>query len=121
MSDEVIQFLPKMQEMTHFHQRLRFMRKARGMTQQELSNKSGVNVGQITHFECGSRHPCFQNLRAIVIALSCTSDYLLGLSDGGAEDAYRRGAFDAVEAMKKATKSLRVGMFDPQSQERSSL
>jgi transcriptional regulator with XRE-family HTH domain len=110
MSDNVRQFLPNFQEPEHFHQRLRMIRKARGMSQAELAKAAHINATQVAHFEGGNRLPSFENLRAIAIALSCTSDYLLGLSDGKYDDGYRRGAFDAVEAMKAATMHLRRGL-----------
>lgn len=94
----------------HFHQRLKLIRTARGYTQAELAKRAGLHIGSIGHFETGQRLPSFENLRSLVLALSCTADYLLGLSDGRCEDSYRRGAFDAVEAMKAATMSLRKGL-----------
>ena len=111
---DVAQFLPRLQEAKHFHQRLRLMRSARGMSQVDLAKASGINVTQIAHFEAGGRLPAFENLRAITVALRCSSDYLLGLTDGGYEDGYRRGAIDAVEAMKAATMPLRQGFRSAQ-------
>jgi transcriptional regulator with XRE-family HTH domain len=109
-TENVTQFLPNFQEPVHFHQRLRMMRTARGMTQGQLAMDGEMDTGQVAHFEKGTRLPSFKNLRALAIALRCTSDYLLGLSDGLYEDGYRRGAFDAVEAMKAATMHLRRGL-----------
>lgn len=110
MSDNVTEFKPIGLQEKHFHQRLRLIRMARGLTQVELAQRAEMNVGTITHFETGKRIPSLGNLRKLVVALNCTADYLLGFSDGRCEDAYRRGAFDAVEAMKAATKSLRLGI-----------
>lgn len=94
----------------HFHQRLRLIRTARGYTQAELAKRAGLHAGSIAHFETGQRLPSFENLRSLVLALSCTADYLLGFSDGRCEDSYRRGVVDAIEAMKAATMSLRQGV-----------
>lgn len=106
-AETVTQLLPSVQESEHFHERLRIMRDARRMTQAQLATACEMHVSQIAHFEGGTRLPAFESLRALAIALGCTSDYLLGLSDGHFEDGYRRGAFDAVEAMKAATLHLR--------------
>jgi len=111
-AENVTKFLPSFQEPAHFHQRLRMMRTARGMSQSQLASACEMDPAHIGHFEIGTRLPAFKNLRALAIALRCTSDYLLGLSDGRYEDGYRRGAFDAVEAMKAATMHLRRGLRD---------
>ena len=110
MSDNITEFKPLGVKTDHFHQRLRLVREARGYTQAELAKRAGLHFGVISHFETSQRLPSFENLRNLVEALSCTADYLLGFSDGRCEDSYRRGAFDAVEAMKTATKPLRLGI-----------
>ena len=81
------------------------------MSQSDLSKASGINASHIAHFESGRRLPAFDNLRALVLALACTADYLLlDTQHRDFEDGYRRGAFDAVEAMKAATVTLRLGV-----------
>lgn len=95
----------------HFHQRLRMIREARGMSQADLGKAAGINASQIAHFESGNRQPSLDNFRALVLALRCTADFLLlDIVHCDFEDGYRRGAFDAVEAMKAATKHLRLGV-----------
>lgn len=49
------------------------------MTQQELSDKSGVNVMQISHFECGRRLPNLENYAALVKALDTNAEQMIGL------------------------------------------
>jgi len=109
-SGKVTKLLPRPNNAAHFHQRLRLIREARGMTQADLAKASGINATQIAHFEGGKRLPSLDNFRTLVLALHCTADYLLlDLQHCDFEDGYRRGAFDAVEAMKAATLPLRLG------------
>lgn len=110
MSENVTKFQPRADKAKHFHQRLRLIRQSRGLSQAELAKASGINPTQIAHFEGGKRLPSLENFQALVLALHCTADYLLlDLQHCDFEDGYRRGAFDAVEAMKAATKKLRLG------------
>lgn len=111
MSENVTKLLRQPSKAAHFHQRLRLIREVRGMSQADLAKASGINPTQIAHFEGGKRQPSLDNFRALVLALRCTADYLLlELQHCDFEDGYRRGAFDAVEAMKAATINLRKGV-----------
>lgn len=64
-----------------FKDRLRAARELRGMSQGELAAKSGLPPTSIAHFESGSRKPSFDNLRKLAIALTVTTDYLIGQAD----------------------------------------
>lgn len=111
MAENVTKLLPRPNKAAHFHQRLRLIRKVRGMTQSDLAKASGINASHIAHFESGRRLPAFDSLRSLVLALHCTADYLLlDTQYCDFEEGYRRGAFDAVEAMKTATMNLRRGV-----------
>lgn len=111
MTENVTKLLRRPNKATHFHQRLRLIREARGMSQADLAKASGINATQVAHFEGGKRLPSLDNFRALVMALHCTADYLLlDIQHCDFEDGYRRGAFDAVEAMKAATMNLRTGV-----------
>ena len=61
-----------------FGKRLRHMRKALGMTQQEMSDLIGVALRSYQCYEGGSRHPSFDTLIKIGDVLSVSIDYLLG-------------------------------------------
>ncbi len=60
-------------------QRIKCVREQRGLTQVELSQKTGLHAAQVSHFETGNRLPCAKNLRVICIALNVSADYLLDL------------------------------------------
>lgn len=61
--------------------RLKEIRKMRKMTQQELSEKSGIPSTSIAHIEAGSRKPSLENFYKLVVVLNISADYLLGCID----------------------------------------
>lgn len=50
-------------------ERMKFYRKLRGMTQEELSNACGIDYSQIRRYEAGQRNPKFEQLQNIASAL----------------------------------------------------
>lgn len=70
-----------MAESTHtgiFPERLRAAREKRGLSQESLAKRAGLQASAISHFETGGRRPSFDNLRRLADALDVTTDYLLG-------------------------------------------
>jgi len=61
-----------------FPERLRAARDKRGLNQEELAGRAGLQPSAISHFETGKRKPSFDNLRRLADALDATTDYLLG-------------------------------------------
>jgi transcriptional regulator with XRE-family HTH domain len=61
-----------------FPDRLRAARDQRGLSQDDLANRAGLQSSAISHFETGARKPSFHNLRRLADALDVTTDYLLG-------------------------------------------
>lgn len=65
-----------------FGKRLKIVRRARGLTQEELEAKSGVSSAMISHFETGERQKASaDNLVKLAEALNVSIDYLLGRSE----------------------------------------
>ena len=64
-----------------FKDRLRRAREARGLSQLDLANKTGLQPAAVSHFETGQRSPSFENLKKLADALSLSVDYLLGRID----------------------------------------
>ena len=62
--------------------RLKEIRKMRKMTQQELSEKSGIPSTSIAHIEAGSRKPSLENFYKLVVVLNVSADYLFFLVRG---------------------------------------
>jgi len=61
-----------------FPQRLQALREKRGLSQEELAKRAGLQATAISHFETGTRKPSFDNLRRLADALETTVDYLMG-------------------------------------------
>lgn len=64
-----------------FGDRLRQTREAKGMSQQDLADRAGIQASAVSHFELGRRLPSFDNIRRLADALNVTSDFLLGRTD----------------------------------------
>lgn len=61
-----------------FPSRLRAARDLRGLNQEQLAQRSGLQGSAISHFETGGRKPSFDNLKRLADALGVTTDFLLG-------------------------------------------
>ncbi len=61
-----------------FPERLRAARDKRGLNQDDLAIRAGLQPSAISHFETGTRKPSFDNLHRLADALDITTDYLLG-------------------------------------------
>lgn len=61
-----------------FPQRLRMLRKSKGLTQEELGRKVNVTKVSISGYESGNRTPDMDTLKALADALDVSVDYLLG-------------------------------------------
>lgn len=57
--------------------RIRDVRKARKMTQEQLAEATGVGVTHISHIETGNSIPSLQVMVDIINALDCSADKLL--------------------------------------------
>lgn len=64
-----------------FGECLTLARLRRDLSADQLAKMSGVDVSQISHYECDRREPSADNIRRLAKALDITTDYLLGLSE----------------------------------------
>lgn len=64
-----------------FSSRLYGIRKIRKMSQQEVGDIVGIHYSHISRMESGKQRPMLETVYRMAIALRCSSDYLLGLSD----------------------------------------
>lgn len=85
-----------------FRQRLVNLRKQRGLTQQALSDLTGIHLTQIRRYEGGSSLPTFEILRKLAVALSISADSLLFDED-------ERGPSDDLHLQFEA-----AGRLDPE-------
>lgn len=58
--------------------RLRLVREFRGLSQNDLASRSGVNVSRINRYEKGTAEPSSRLLGQLADALDFTTDFLLG-------------------------------------------
>jgi transcriptional regulator with XRE-family HTH domain len=63
---------------TIFPTRLKAAREMRGLNQDQLAERSGLQSSAVSHFETGGRKPSFDNLKRLADALGVSTDYLLG-------------------------------------------
>ena len=63
-----------------FNERLKSIREEKGLTQQQLSDRSGVSVRTIQNYESGSYSPRFGIVDKLAEALEISSPELLGQS-----------------------------------------
>ena len=61
--------------------KLHELRKARGMTQKELSEALGVTIRTVTNYENGSREPNIATLIKLADLFDVSLDYLTGRTD----------------------------------------
>jgi transcriptional regulator with XRE-family HTH domain len=59
-------------------ERVLFLRKRRGLSQQELSKRTGITQPTLSRIEAG-KPLLAENARKLAIALDCSTDYLLRL------------------------------------------
>ena len=70
--------------------RLKYLRNRKNINQQELADMLGMTQPQIARWENGSTEPQVEAVVRIAKALSCTTDWLLGLSDDAQSHAKLR-------------------------------
>jgi transcriptional regulator with XRE-family HTH domain len=78
--------------------RLAELRSARGLTQQQLADLTGLTRGRLNNYEQGTREPDLVTLQSLADFFDVTTDYLLGRSDTTAEAA--------AETMSKIDQAL---------------
>ena len=64
-----------------FKERLKILRTEAGLTQQQLSDKTGLNRSLIAHYERGIREPNLDTLEIVADYFNVDTDYLLGKTD----------------------------------------
>ena len=64
-----------------FRERLKELRKSRGLTQKDIAAILSVSQTCYAGYEQGYREPDFKTLCKIALYFDVTSDYLLGLED----------------------------------------
>ena len=68
-----------------FANRLKDLRKERGLTQAELSEKLGVSKGAVAQWEGGKRKPSYKTLDAMSELFGKKIEYILGTTDDNSD------------------------------------
>lgn len=89
-----------------FPQRLAQLRKARGLTQQQLADRIGAHVVQIRRYEAGVSQPAVDVFKRLAIALSVSADALLFDEAERGPDEDLRLQFEALSAMSPEEKQV---------------
>lgn len=84
---------------------LRMTRMARGLTLKQLADRMECSPTWLSKIESGDRDPSWATALLLATHLGCSLDTLAGWNSSY-EEGYRRGAFDARETMKDATRHL---------------
>ena len=61
--------------------RIKQLRRSKGMSQQELADKTGLSKMTIYHIEKGNKQPTAETLSKIANALDVSMDFLMGVED----------------------------------------
>lgn len=64
-----------------FSQRLRELRKCKGLSQKQLAEILNTTNSSVCDWECGRTEPNLETLVAISVYFNTTTDYLLGKSE----------------------------------------
>lgn len=64
-----------------FGQRLRELRKLKGLSQEQVGKELGFSARAYSHYENGERDPSIDTLIKMCRFFEVTADYLIGLTD----------------------------------------
>ena len=64
--------------MEKFHEKLKMLRKKKGLTQQEVADFFGIQQAVYQKWESGNRKPSYENLSMLACIFDVSIDYLLG-------------------------------------------
>lgn len=67
--------------MVNFGEKVKSLRKERGLTQKQLAGMVGVAVSAISAYESGCRYPSYSGLVSLARIFHVSTDYLLGIAD----------------------------------------
>jgi len=98
--------MPRSQPTEDFAQRLAAIRKEKGLTQQQLSDRVGVHVQQLKRYEAGSSQPTLDVIRNLAVALGTSADRLLFGKDERGPDEELKLQFEAVSRLDPEEKKV---------------
>lgn len=67
--------------MTTFGEKIKDLRKEKGITQKEMAQALSVTVSTLSHWECDYQEPSFKDLALLANYFDVSTDYLLGVME----------------------------------------
>ena len=96
----------------NFGKKLKSLRTAQKLTQQQLADRIGVAKSVVSYYESGDRYPSYDVLIKIATLFHTTTDYLLDISKDNVIDVTGLSSEDiaivrtVAEALKKKSRSM---------------
>ena len=87
-------------------ERIRKLRKEKGITQKELADYLGVAVSAVNKYEAGKRMPVPETIAKMADYFNADTDYLLGRSEVVASVIYKEELIARVEILQKISDRL---------------
>lgn len=94
--------------MEKFHEKLKVLRKKKGLTQQQIADKIGVNRGSYSNWEKGKREPSFENLSMLACIFDVSIDFLLSEYLEISKEAYLKLKEEKKNLFSVRLKELRL-------------
>jgi len=91
---------------------LRRLRLDRGLTQGDLSNESGVGLGQISKLERNKADPTLSTIYKLMAALDCSADRLLMDKEKAGLGGILKEQFERVSGLPKRDQELLIEIMD---------
>lgn len=95
-----------------FSKRLAAIRKARGLTQQQMSEVIGIHLSQVKRYESGDTQPSLDVLRKIALALNISADLLLFEENERGPSDDLRMQFEALSQFSPDEKKVAKELLD---------
>ena len=91
---------------------LRRLRMDKGLTQGDLSNESGVGLGQISKLERNKADPTLSTIYKLMSALDCSADRLLMDKEKAGLSGILKEQFERVSGLPKRDQELLIEIMD---------
>ena len=93
-------------------EKIRLTRQNKKMSQQELSEKSGVAYKSLSRYERGATIPPADAIKAIADALGVSTDFLLSDDNVQIKDKELLKKFEVIQDMNGQTKDIVINFLD---------
>ena len=93
-------------------EKIRLTRQNKKMSQQELSEKSGVAYKSLSRYELGATIPPADAIKAIADALGVSTDFLLSDDNVQIKDKELLKKFEVIQDMNGQTKDIVINFLD---------